>query len=450
MPETTLSRRRRVLAGSTLAAVLAAGTAAGWYLSNGDPAVVETTGGPAAAAQAQARRAAFTTGQSSATADSVAAGLSESLTVDGDAVTSSIMCIDTEWQPSEEELAQANADTDALARTFDTFGVAYQVVTDSYGFRFLEYDWEDVIAEAVSASFWADRYPPEPIPQADLDRAAAEADGLAERFDAAGIAYTRHGDDSGWVWLEWNWEDPVAADVADGYYAELYPPQPLPREELDRIIAENEELAALFDAAGIAYSRHADDLGFEWLEWDWADEQASQIVSDYYLEKYPPVDGCTAGPLPVDPGIGDGATPLPEPAVIDDATGSDPVEPVEAPAVDADVPDEEQIELNAAIAEALTAAGIDFTLAAEDYSAIEWDRTDDAANLAVERAYEEFFGPDPVDLADRLTTVDALAAAFEDAGVAHDVERSDSWAFITFDLNNPAAPGAVAQVRSAR
>ncbi len=130
------------------------------------------------------------------------------------------------YVPTAEEIATANADTDALAAVLDTYGVAYERIVDDLGFAYIETDYSDVVAQSVVDSFWADRYPPEPIDPAELDRIRAENDRIAAALDAVGVAYTRQSDDSGWEWLEWDYENPAAQEAVDAVYAELYPPVP--------------------------------------------------------------------------------------------------------------------------------------------------------------------------------------------------------------------------------
>ena len=228
------------------------------------------------------------------------------------------------WVPSPEEIATANADTDALAATLDTYGIAYDIVTDEYGFTAAEIDYTDAVAQSVVDSFWADRYPPEPIDPAELERVQAENDRIAAALDAVGVAYTRQSDEGGWEWVEWDYEDPDAQAAVDAVYAELYPPVPPSGEELESMRAENDRLAAAFDAAGIAYTRVSDTAGWEWIEWDYEDPATTEAAQAVFDELYP------VEPLvdPIDCGFDDVApvdeAPLDEVAV--DPISIDPIE----------------------------------------------------------------------------------------------------------------------------
>lgn len=345
-------RRGRVILGAVLAAAVIGGAVTTWALTREDgtdEAQSTEVAGPAAAAEAKARRTALLERNSMGIADSSDSSLAEGLTID---------CTGEQWRPSPEDVAAANADSDALASTLDRYGVAYTVSEDEFGFRFVEYDYADVIAESVAASFWADRYPAQPLPADELDRIRAEIDGLAARFDDAAITYTRMSDASGWEWLDWDYTDPDAQAIADAYYTELYPPldcdgmpmpvepgvapsfDDLPEAERERILAEVEGLRAAFEGAGVTYTEVTDADGYTYLEWDYEDP-ATQEVADAF--------------------------------------------------------------------------------------------------------YADFFAPDPEVVAARRARVAVLTAAFDAADVDHTVEGEADWVYVLFDIDDPAAPAAVAQ-----
>ncbi|MEZ5230878.1 MAG: hypothetical protein R2710_30650 [Acidimicrobiales bacterium] len=210
------------------------------------------------------------------------------------------------YVPTEEELASANADTDAIVALFDSYGVAYTVTTDDSGFRYVEFDYNDMVASSVMNSYWDTRYPVEPPSQADLDEVRHQNDVIAKALDAAQVSYTRTTDDNGWESLEWDWDNPAAQEAVDAAYAELYPPQPPSAEELAQMTAENDKLAAAFDAAGVAYTRQSDELGWEWIEWDYDDEALNEKVNAVFEELYPVEPGLGCETMMVDD------TPMPE------------------------------------------------------------------------------------------------------------------------------------------
>ena len=369
------------------------------------------------------------------------------------------------YVPTPEDLAAANADTDGLAEVFDRFGVSYTRLADDYGYAWLEYDYEDVIAESVAASYWTALYPVQPPTVDELAANRAETDALAAAFDAAGVAYTRNSDESGWEWVEWDYEDPAAQAAADQVYGELYPPEPIPPEELDRIRAENDGLAAAFDAAGVAYTRTSDESGWEWVEWDYEDATAQQTVEQYFATLYP-VEPCLGGPATDLPAPDDAVVSGPvqtEPGDPDDAVTSGPVEaepaeparPVEPGiAVDEPIPAEELDRIQAendGLAAALDAAGVAYTRGSDEsgWEWIDWDYENPEAQRVVEAYYDELYAPDPALVAAREAAVAALTGAFIDAGIDYEVRGESPYQALIFDLDAPGAPDAVAAARTA-
>lgn len=212
------------------------------------------------------------------------------------------------YEPTAEELAAANADTEALVEALETAGFAYTLTEDDLGFLSLEWDYANAEIQAVIDQFWTERYPPEPLPAEEVERLKAENDRLAAALDAVGAGYTRRSDASGAEWMEWDYENPEAQAAVEAVYAELYPPIPPTEEELATVRADADRLAAAFDAAGIDYVRMVDDLGWEWVEWDYDDPEIAGNVDAVFNELYP------VAPLPegtelcevIDSGLVDG------------------------------------------------------------------------------------------------------------------------------------------------
>lgn len=286
----------RIVGGAVLAGVLVGGGAAGYLVLRGDgndSAAVstdDTTAGSVLSAEAgmaaRAQRDQFAPGGGAGLAQSaaakVAAGSDAALCGPADG---------EDYVPSAEDLATANADTEAQATVFDTYGIAYTRSTDTYGYLILQWDTNDVVAQSVSDSFWADRYPT-PVPtQAELDKVKADNDVIARHLDEAGIKYTRNTDASGWETIDYDYEDPAAQKAVDEAYGELYPPVPPTAEEKAAMKADNDKLAAAFDEAGIEYTRKSDELGWEWIEWAYEDPDVQAKVDAVYAELYPVEDG---------------------------------------------------------------------------------------------------------------------------------------------------------------
>lgn len=303
----------------------------------------------------------------------------------------------TPYEPTAGEIAEANDTTAALAEALDTFGITHSVTTDEFGFSSIETDYDDVVAQSVVDSFWQERFPvdpidediviePEPIDPAELARQSAESDKIVAALEAIGVDYTRESDDSGWEWVEWDYDNREAQVAVDAVYAELYPPIPPTADDLAAMKAENDRLAAAFDAAGIAYSRVADEAGWEWIEWDYEDESTWDAVNALFTELYPVEPG-----LPCVEPLGDVAT-----------TG------------------------------ASSSASVTSELAPDDLELV-----------AVEPFTSE-------EIAQRDADVAALSSGFGGAGVAHDVWGESPWASVTFELSNEDAIEVVARILAER
>jgi len=162
--------------------------------------------------------------------------------------------------------------------------------------------------------------------------------------------------------------------------------------------AENDRLAAAFDAAGVQFTRVADEAGWEWIEWDYEDESIFDVVAGVFDELYPSepgvvCDGILEGDLAAVSGVVD------EPILgdeVDDAAGTSELAP------------------------------------------------DD---LEIVRIDDEFT---PDEIAQRDQEVAALASGFTNRGVSHEVWGESPWASVTFDIANEAAIEVVAQVLATR
>ncbi|MDA3041142.1 MAG: hypothetical protein O3C27_16755 [Actinomycetota bacterium] len=192
-----------------------------------------------------------------------------------------------EYEPTAEEIATSNADTDALADALEAAGIATTRTTDVYGFTILEWDYENSAAQEVADAFWTERYPPEPLPAEEIARIKAENEAIAAALDAVGASYTLGEDALGAEWLQWDYENPEAAEAVAAVYAKLYPSIPPTEEELAESHRQADELAAAFEATGITFTRVSDELGWEWLEWDYEDPEAVAAVEKVFAELYP-------------------------------------------------------------------------------------------------------------------------------------------------------------------
>ena len=195
----------------------------------------------------------------------------------------------TDYVPSVDEVAESNAATAGLVVAFDRYGIEYTTSTDAVGFLLVDYAVDDVVAQSVAASYWDALYPVLPVAQAELDAIIATNDTIAEQFDAAGVAYTRRTDDSGWEAFEYDYDDPEAQAAMEQAWLIISPPQPPTPEQLTLQNTDNAFLMDAFDEADIAYELMTDELGWAWLEWDVDDPETSEQYFRIIDELYPPL-----------------------------------------------------------------------------------------------------------------------------------------------------------------
>jgi hypothetical protein len=332
-PPTT---RSRLLLGAVMATALGGATLTTLALVDRDDPPVEVAVGPAASAEASDQPAEVPrpAGPGSEAADGEAPSSAEPGVAAPDqalreqplpkqafpkqaveaprvAETSIVECGD-DWQPSAEEIAQANEENRALAEVLAAAGVDAEATTDPVGFEYVGWDYSDGVAQAVVNSFYRSRYPDEGsfeevISEEDLEHIRDENASLMAALDDAGIAYELVAEAAGFEWVEWDYEDPAARDVVDGFYGEHYGDEfdegfefgeafegelheacfggeewEPSQDEIDQNNAETEAMAAAFEAAGIDYTIQDDELGFRWLDRDFEDREAQAVADAFW------------------------------------------------------------------------------------------------------------------------------------------------------------------------
>ena len=219
-----------------------------------------------------------------------------------------LTCVGEEWEPTEEELAASRAEAEGLAAVLAAAGVDHTVESDPMGFSWVEYDYEDGIAQAVANSYYRALYPDEwiepvdeeiyEIPSEELEHMREENAGLMAALDEAGIAYELVTEEGGWEWVEWDYDDEAAQSAVDAYYAELYgeewigegddcifPEEEwIPTEEdIARADAEVAEMSAVLEAAGVAFTVVEEGNGLRWVEFDYDDPAATEAMDAYWM-----------------------------------------------------------------------------------------------------------------------------------------------------------------------
>jgi hypothetical protein len=183
--------------------------------------------------------------------------------------------------PAPEDMAEWNAEADDLAVYLDEKGIAYTMESDETGSRWVEWDYEDDAASDAVDAFYAERYPLTPEEIAEIN---ADEDALAAFLDERGVTYTVDESPDGTHMVEYDDEDEDIVSVIDDFYAERYPLTP---EEVAEYNAEADALVAAFDAAGITYTIDTDAAGVRWIEWDYEDDAANDVADTVYQELYP-------------------------------------------------------------------------------------------------------------------------------------------------------------------
>ncbi len=188
--------------------------------------------------------------------------------------------LDDDFIPADV-LEQIQIENDALAVAFDNAGVPYMVVTDEFGFTTIEYDFTDEEAQAIAAAVLEELYGPfEGIPEAELERMAAEVAALSEAFDAAGIAYVLIEDPFGGQYIEFDYEDAEAFEIYDQVQMDLYY---APCDEIPGFVERVttlEQLAAELEAAGVQTTLIVEGPYVD-LTFDLDDPAAVAVVSRY-------------------------------------------------------------------------------------------------------------------------------------------------------------------------
>jgi len=108
-----------------------------------------------------------------------------------------------------------NHDEDALAAFLDERGITSTRETYTDGVRWVAWDEEDDAANTAVDQFYAEHYPLSPEELAQMN---AEEDALAAFLDQQGITYTRQPGPDGVNYVAWDEEDDAASTAVDQFY----------------------------------------------------------------------------------------------------------------------------------------------------------------------------------------------------------------------------------------
>ncbi len=244
----------------------------------------------------------------------------------------------SDWEPTEEEIAEINAEVSKLTEALTKAGITFTLETDEYGLHYPEWDAaDDDKAWAVLEEVFGDMLIEDiDFDDADWDEADFDwqptADEVAainaeiakevEALEAAGVTITMETDEYGISFPMWEEGDEDAAmavfDELYGSFEDLLDDADFDDADWDEIdfddtefddadweptaeeIAEiNEliksEIEALTDA-GISFTLETDEFGFEYPQWDAADEDAAWAALEALWDsQFELLDGDPAG-----------------------------------------------------------------------------------------------------------------------------------------------------------
>ena len=116
---------------------------------------------------------------------------------------------------SPEDLAEATVKENALAAFLDQQGITYTRQPGPDGVNYVAWDEEDDAANTAVDQFYAEHYPLSPEELAQMN---AEEDALAAFLDQQGITYTRQPGPEGVNYVAWDEEDDAANTAVDQFY----------------------------------------------------------------------------------------------------------------------------------------------------------------------------------------------------------------------------------------
>ncbi len=223
-----------------------------------------------------------------------------------------------DWQPSADEIAEINAETDALIASLADAGFALEVETDEFGITYPVFrdadESNDALWEAVDA-FYTERYGDVDFGEFDsgesdievwepsageIAEMNAETDALIASLADAGFTLEVETDEFGItypVFRDADESNDALWEAMDAFYLERYGEldewQPT-AEELAAINAETDALIAYLADAGITVATATDEVGFvypDFTDADYNNAALMQIIDEYYMALYP-VDLC--------------------------------------------------------------------------------------------------------------------------------------------------------------
>ncbi len=223
----------------------------------------------------------------------------------------SVACVIEDWQPSADEVAEMNAETDALVAFMADAGFTLTTETDEFGITYPVFgeadESNDALWEAMDA-FYIERYGEledmgfgdavfeDWQPSADeVAEMNAETDALVAFMADAGFTLTTETDEFGITYpvlSEADESNDALWEAMDAFYIERYGElddwQPT-ADEIAEITAETDALVAYLADAGFTVEVETDDMGLTNVVFSPADSENEalwQAVDSFYGDYY--------------------------------------------------------------------------------------------------------------------------------------------------------------------
>ncbi|MDJ0952235.1 MAG: hypothetical protein QNJ81_01025 [Acidimicrobiia bacterium] len=198
-----------------------------------------------------------------------------------------------DWVPSAEEIAEINAETDALVEYLRDLGFEVTIATDELGFTYVDFEKYDEADEALFAAmddFYRQQFADELVGWSDEEKAEwnAAIDAFVAELAAEGITVETEEIAPGVydiVWTEdiekalWELEDGI---FFGGEYEDWVPSV----EEIAEINAETDALVEYLRDLGFEVTVATDELGFSFIDFDEADEALLEAMDDFFRQQF--------------------------------------------------------------------------------------------------------------------------------------------------------------------
>ena len=199
-----------------------------------------------------------------------------------------------DWEPTAEELAEINAETEALVEYLEGLGFEVSVATDELGFTYVDVDdsTDEAIFEAMD-DFYQQLFADEVASWSDAEKAEWNTgiDEFVAELAAEGIVVETEEIAPGVydiVWTEELEEALIELEgdlffMDDGDFEDWEPTA----EELAEINAETEALVEYLEGLGFEVSVATDELGFTYVDVDDStDEAIFEAMDDFYQQLF--------------------------------------------------------------------------------------------------------------------------------------------------------------------